>query len=117
MGLRRQRSPRYRQNGLFVEPHKAIILPQPRLSSKPSLETVSLKLTNCAPFWGRILSTTSAVVSLTSSSTSAVVSLTSSSTSAVVSLTSSSTSGVIGALMPFASAIPDLLFPRLLLGG
>src|SRR5215217_911133 len=73
MGLRRQRSPRYRQNGLFVEPHKAIILLQPRLSSKPSLETVSLKLTNCAPVWGRIFSTTSAVAALTSSVTSSGV--------------------------------------------
>src|SRR5215212_6627986 len=88
--------PHYLQNGLFVEPHKAIILLQPRLSSKPSLETVSLKLTNCDPLLGTIFSTTSAVASLTSSVTS----------------------GVIWGSMPFASAIrSDLLLPRLFQGG
>jgi hypothetical protein len=54
----------YLQNGLFVEPQKAIILRQPRLSSELSLETVSLKLTNCCGLlFARSLSTTSAVIS------------------------------------------------------
>ena len=63
----------YLQNGLFVEPSKATILRQPRFSSKPSPQMVSLKLTD----WtlGMILAATSAAASLTSSFTSVVISL------------------------------------------
>jgi hypothetical protein len=52
-------SPRYRQNGGLIAPNKATIRRQPRLSSKPSLQRVSLRLTHGA--LGRSLAATSIV--------------------------------------------------------
>src|SRR5918997_167393 len=54
----------YRQKGALIAPNKAAIRRQPRLSSKPSLQRVSLKLTH--PALGRSLSATSVVASFTS---------------------------------------------------